>query len=513
MRQQSPVICTLISYTGVWSERRGWINTARSDLYLGDSPKVNLDGENSSGLGGNSANVVSVKLETGRGIFLARKAIWMLYFSQFGRPETRQAVDGMLEAPRRSGAAANVPEHVHSFSLPLSHDHPLDDNRGNPDVTPLECNKNNLRTISPEVFQVEPLELERRWSTERAWAWYASRPYMAGANFVPSTAINQLEMWQAATFDPATIDRELGWAASIGLNTMRVFLHDLLWQDDAAAFMLRIDEYLEIADRHGIKTILVLFDSVWDPQPVLGAQRAPRPGVHNSGWVQGPHIELLKDESRHEELKPYVAGIVERYKHDPRVLMWDLYNEPDNRVPYTEFEPSNKAELCASLLRKVHAWVREVNPEQPLTVCVWKDVENTAKASLPLDDLSLAVSDVISFHSYAPLKSVQRVVQWLRPHGRPIICTEYMARSGGSTFQEIFPYLLEENIGAIHWGLVSGRSQTIYPWSTWTEPLRAAPEVWFHDLFHPDGTPYCPHEVEVIQSLMGRRVLEAAGQT
>ena len=102
-------------------------------------------------------------------------------------------------------------------------------------------------------------------------------------------------MWQAETFDPKTIDKELGWAAGIGMNTMRVFLHDLLWQQDAEGFKKRLNEFLRIAEKHQIRPMFVLFDSVWDPFPELGKQRAPKPGVHNSGWVQGPGAKALQD--------------------------------------------------------------------------------------------------------------------------------------------------------------------------------------------------------------------------
>lgn len=143
-----------------------------------------------------------------------------------------------------------------------------------------------------------------RWSVEKANEWYAQQPWIVGANFVPSTASNQLEMWQAETFDPETIDRELGWAAAAGFNTMRVFLHDMLWTADAEGFEKRIDTYLSIADKHGIKTMLVPLDSVWNPYPKLGSQEEPLPHVHNSRWVQSPHLDLQKDPSRYDELKP-----------------------------------------------------------------------------------------------------------------------------------------------------------------------------------------------------------------
>src|SRR5947209_6956564 len=139
----------------------------------------------------------------------------------------------------------------------------------------------------------------KRWNLSKAESWYASQPWLVGSNYIPAYAINELEMWQADTFDPKRIDLELGWAESIGLKTMRVFLHDLLWQD-SAGFTERLNTFLEIADKHHIKPIFVLFDSCWDPNPQLGKQREPRPGVHNSGWMQSPGAKARSEEHTSE---------------------------------------------------------------------------------------------------------------------------------------------------------------------------------------------------------------------
>src|SRR5690348_4538476 len=122
------------------------------------------------------------------------------------------------------------------------------------------------------------------WSAEKANTWYSQHKWICGANFLPSNAINQLEMWQAQTFDPATIDRELGWAADIGFNTVRTFLHDLAWEVDPCGFKQRLSQFLEIASRHGIRPMLVIFDDCWNSDPKIGPQPVPQAGVHNSGW-------------------------------------------------------------------------------------------------------------------------------------------------------------------------------------------------------------------------------------
>lgn len=362
-----------------------------------------------------------------------------------------------------------------------------------------------LRWAPAQAAEQTASPLPGRWTEEQAWKWYDAQPWIAGANFVPSTASNEFEMWQEATFDPETIDRELGWAQSIGFNAMRVFLHDMLWSQDREGFFERIDQYLEIADRHGIRTIFVMFDSVWDPRPEPGPQKEPIPRVHNSRWVQSPHIDVLKDPARHIEVKPYLLDVLIHYRNDPRVLMWDLYNEPGNRnLPYQEFDPENKRELSAFFLREVFAWAREVNPSQPLTAAVWERMSGDPTTLEPIDHLMLNNSDVLTFHSYAPLKRLEKSVDWLRSYGRPLICTEYLSRTTSNTFQIILPYFRNEGIGAINWGLVSGRSQTIYPWISWAVHFKQEPKPWFHDVFRKDGTPYDAAETDLIRKLANR---------
>jgi hypothetical protein len=355
------------------------------------------------------------------------------------------------------------------------------------------------------VLAVSPAFAFRgRWSEPQAERWYSARPWLVGSNFIPSTAINELEMWQADTFDLPTIDRELGWAESLGMNTMRVFLHNLLWQQDPQGLLERMEKFLQVADKHHIKTTFVLFDSVWDPLPRLGKQREPKPHVHNSGWVQAPGAELLKDRSRWDkELKPYVAGVIAHFRNDERVLMWDLMNEPDNEnPPYKGQELPNKAELALKLLKKEWKWARQAEPSQPLTSGVWKG-DWTKNELSEMARFQLHQSDVITFHSYEPPDAMQKRIAELRPYRRPIICTEYMARPRGSTFQAILPLLKKEKVGAYNWGLVAGKSQTVYPWDSWEKQYTARPAVWFHDVFDTDGTPYDPEEVALIKQLTG----------
>lgn len=347
----------------------------------------------------------------------------------------------------------------------------------------------------------------QRWSDVAAQDWYQRQPWLVGANYIPSDAANELEMWQAATFDPQRIDQELGWAQGLGMNTMRVFLHNLLWQQDPAGFKRRIGIFLQIAAKHKIRPIFVLFDSCWNPFPKLGKQPAPRPGIHNSQWVQSPGAEALKNPAQYPQLEAYVKGMVGAFGHDPRVLAWDVWNEPDNTngSSYGKLEPSNKVALVLALLPKVFRWARSAHPEQPLTSGVWKgDWSSPARLSA-MEKVQIGMSDVISFHNYNPPAEFEKRVKWLEQYHRPILCTEYMARGVGSTFEGILPLAKRYRVAAYNWGLVAGKTQTYLPWDSWQHPyIHHEPSVWFHDIFYPDGRPYRPAEVAFIRKMTGR---------
>jgi len=350
-----------------------------------------------------------------------------------------------------------------------------------------------------------PSEAARqRWTEAQASAWYAAQPWPVGADFLPSTAINELEMWQGDTFDPATIDRELGWAQGIGMNTMRVFLHNLVWEQDPEGFRKRIETFLDIAARHHIRPVFVLFDSCWDPFPRLGPQHPPIPGVHNSGWVQAPGDAILTDPSQYARLEAYVKGVVGAFATDPRILAWDVWNEPDNtnEGSYGKSEPRNKAELVLNLLPQVFAWARSVHPSQPLTSGIWHGDWSSLDAMPPMARVQIENSDVISFHDYGWPEQFEKHIHQLEQFHRQLICTEYMARGAGSTFDTILPIARDHHVGAINWGLVAGKSQTYLPWDSWRRPyVTDQPPIWFHDVFHPDGTPYREREAEIIRDL------------
>ena len=373
-----------------------------------------------------------------------------------------------------------------------------------------------------------------RWSEKRIWDWYDNLPWLVGTNFITSSSINQLEFWQEKTFDVSLIEKELKFSASIGMNTHRVFLHDLLWQQDSIGFLERINKFLEISERNEIKTLFVFFDDVWHPLPKLGKQPKAIPNVHNSGWVQSPGARILYDTLNHDKLESYIKGVVSKFANDSRIIGWDLYNEPGQKgiashniskertielyrkigVEITEdnysnydlnrIDPKDKKQVYTlSLLKKTVKWVREINPSQPITIGIYEwDVKWDDKNNLSeLNKYILNNSDIISFHSYGSKNEVLRRVNELENYNRPLLCTEYIAREYQNTFENILPIFNDNKIGAYNWGLVSGKTNTIYPWKSWDSTYTQPPKKWHHDIFYRDGNPYSSDEIEFIKSL------------
>ena len=329
---------------------------------------------------------------------------------------------------------------------------------------------------------------QKKWTADEANNWYGKQGWLVGADFLPSTAINQLEMWQAETYDSSTIDKELSWAANIGMNVMRVYLHDLAWYADADGFKKRINGFLSIAAKHKIKTLFCFFDDCWNPDAKIGIQPEPKAGVHKSGWVRSPGKSIHDDLSQWKYLEEYVKDILTTFKNDERILMWDLYNEPAN---------SGYGMTSMPLLKKVFEWAWSIRPSQPLTVGVWfMDFPEINK-------YQLENSDVITYHNYSDTNSMKKAIDSLQKFGRPVICTEYMARTNNSRFETHLPILKRYNVGAINWGLVSGRSNTIFPWGS--KEGSPEPNTWFHDIFRKDGTAYDIKEVELIKKLTGEK--------
>jgi len=338
-----------------------------------------------------------------------------------------------------------------------------------------------------EVNKVNPTAT--LWSKEKVNDWYSKQQWLSGCNFQPSSAINQIEMWQAETFDAPTIEKELGWAQELGFTTMRVYLSSVVWKNDSEGFKKRMNQFLAISSKHGIRPVFVFFDDCWNEESSIGKQPSPRPGVHNSGWVQDPGVSLRKDTIKlYPVLEKYIKDVLTTFKNDKRVLLWDMYNEPGN---------SKHGITSLPLLKNAFKWARKVNPSQPISSGIWYFECNE------LNVFQIQNSDVITYHNYLNEKTHQLWINFLKMYERPLICTEYMARRNDSKFQNIMPFLKKNNIGAINWGFVSGKTNTIFAWDE-PKPNEKEPKLWFHDIYRQDKTPFDQEEINVIKNTNGK---------
>ena len=334
-----------------------------------------------------------------------------------------------------------------------------------------------------------------RWTAEQAWTWYRRQPWIVGFNYVPSTACNTTEFWSAKTFDPKTIDRELGWGAGLGFDSCRVFVQYLVWKHDPEGLKKRLAQFLALADRHGLTTTLVLFDdcAFGDPpqtEPYLGKQRDPIPGMIAPSWTPSPGLKAVVDRSAWPDLEKYIKDLVGAFRQDKRVLMWDLYNEPGN---------TGMGNKSLPLVEATFAWARAAAPSQPLTMSPWG-------GTVQLSQRQLELSDVVSFHFYGNLDGLRNQIANYKKHQRPVINTEWMARLQGSRWETDLPLFKREAVGCYNWGLVNGRTQCQFAW--YHKRGTPEPKVWFHDLFHADGRPYDAKEHEAIRKTTASKTLD-----
>ena len=327
--------------------------------------------------------------------------------------------------------------------------------------------------------------MTEQWTPEAANRWYDALPPIRGCNYLPRSAVNSTEMWQAESFDAETMAEELAWAAAAGLNSVRVFHQFLVWQSDAAGYKARIDQFLDIASRHGIRAMFILFDdcAFAGKEPYLGQQDEPIPYTHNSGWTPSPGLLRVTDRSGWDELKAYVIDMVSSFADDERVLIWDLYNEPGN---------SDMGERSTPLVEAAFAWAREAGARQPLTTSIWRQHFDDQMSQRMLE-----LSDVTSFHHYGET-GIEEPIARCQAFGRPILCTEWLRRVVGQTVAVALPIFARERIGWYNWGLVAGRTQT---YLDWRRELNTPDNTkWQHDLLHADGSPYDPAEIELIRA-------------
>ena len=331
-----------------------------------------------------------------------------------------------------------------------------------------------------------------RWSEERANQYFAEHGWPVGCNYVTSTAINTIEMWQAETFDAKTIDREMGWAEDLGFNTIRIFLNALVYESDPVGFKKRFDRVLRILDKHGMRAIVTFFTNGGKPDGKLGKQMDFVLGLHSPGWKQSPGMDIVNDPMKWGKIETYVKDIMTTHKTDDRILMWCMYNEPEN-------QQGGKVRSLP-FLRAVFKWAREVNPSQPLTSPMW-GIPCVAEwgSNLPIVCFLGENCDVMSFHCYEPVPVMKKFIDYLKQFNRPIVCQEYLTRRDSNTFEDCLPLMKAENVGAINFGLTQGKCGFYYHWTS--KEGAPEPELWFHDILRKDGTPYRQSEVDFIKSL------------
>ena len=327
-------------------------------------------------------------------------------------------------------------------------------------------------------------EIAGRWSVERANRWKEQNPWFCGFNQIPANAINDVDIWQKGMFSPDVLRKEFKLAQGLGFNCVRIFLQYKVYEDDPVWFLRAFEKYLQLADEAKIKVMPVLFDDCkFGPatDPELGKQTDPFPGWGMWGWVPSPGHTMVVDYRTHGKLEEYLKAVIRLHKDDPRIFVWDLYNEP------------SLGEFSYALVRKCFKWAREINPSQPLTVSRWHN--NKA-----LNDIVLNESDVITFHCYEPAEGTRRVLKDMLRHGRPVICTEWLYRPNGCDIPNILPIYKEAGVGSMLWGLVNGKAQTHLPNGGYTPNFKGP---WKHDLFHSDHRPYSVSDLELIKKATG----------
>lgn len=350
-----------------------------------------------------------------------------------------------------------------------------------------------------------------KWSEEKAWQWHEQQGWLRGFNYLPRTAVNWTEMWQEQSFDLVTMREELKWAAEVGYNTLRTNLPFIVWQDDRSGLHQRIEQFLDVCAENNIKVMLTPMDDCGfsGEHPYLGQQKAPTPDLHNSQAAASPGRNVVMDKSQWGEVEAYLRDIISTYKDDQRIVIWDLYNEPTNRMIFTtEGElpfDENMEKFSHELMEKAFEWARDINPSQPLTVGAWH-APSILDRTLPIfehptDRRAMELSDIITFHAYLPIDLFQKAVDIVKAYNRPMMCTEWLARHAESYLQEQLPLFKEQGIGCYQWGLVKGKTQTHLPWPEIKRNDKNYMNQWFHDLLDENGQPYDPKEVQLIKAL------------
>ena len=351
-----------------------------------------------------------------------------------------------------------------------------------------------------------------KWSKEKVWDWYNSRPWIRGCNFMSSDCANRVDQWQEYGFEERfeTTKRELALVAETGFNSIRIIPEFIVWLKEHDGFMERFEHYIAEADKNGISCMVVLGNDCMPPKEEalkrmnLGEQHVDW-GYHGGrkvsqhGVFNGAGYSLLDEPEYAEKYYEFVREIVTKYKDDERILLWDVFNEPGN---------SGRKSMSLPHLMKFFEIIRNIDPIQPLTVGIWSqtvDLDNL----LEIEKIGLENSDIITYHNYSSYENNIEEMHLLKKLERPVMNTEWLARCCKNTVEEMFPLYFLEKIGCYCWGFVAGKYQTYEPHNNVWYNYKDNPDSylnwdfdfskWFHDLYRPSLNPYVPKEIYLIK--------------
>ena len=359
--------------------------------------------------------------------------------------------------------------------------------------------------------------MKRQWTEDEIWAWYKEHDWISGFNYVPSTSLGGM-LYVLQEYDHENVfqkvKKEIELAASLGLNSVRVLLPFYLWRKQHDTFFKNLDEFIELLDNNGMTMMPILFNDCTVPrsqykEPILGPQPEPVPGFFDGTDANSFDIETQTggnigyNEIDEPEMEPvveqYVKELAARYGQDSRIIIWNVWNEIGN---------SSREDLSLPMLRKVFAWLREMDVSQPLTSELWGAQVNGDSYYTWLNDphifgevdkVSVELSDIVTFHYYGDYYHSKLFIQYLRQFNRPLINTEWMHRPLGCYMETHLPLWKKEKIGSYFFSLVNGKPQMHIVWDFIKPYPSVDQKLWMHDLFHSDFTPYDEGEIACLK--------------
>lgn len=349
-----------------------------------------------------------------------------------------------------------------------------------------------------------------RWSKERIWEWYNSRPWFRGCNYMSADCANRVDQWQELGFEERfkTTEEELKLMQETGFNTVRLIPEYVVWKEEHDGFMERFERYISLCAKYGISCMIVLANDCMPPKTELwkkpyvgeqtydwgyhGGKKHSQHGMHEG---PAPHF-YLDDADTREDYFDFVRELVTTYKNDERICVWDVYNEPGN---------SKRKDITLPNLKKMFEIVREIDPIQPLTAGLFMMRSDESIPLCEIEQFSAENSDIITYHFYRDYNAHVQVIKRLKKFGRPLMNTEWLGRCLHNDIFDLFPLFYLEKIGCYNWGFVAGKYQTYEPWEATWQKYALGKETnvdftkWFHDLYRPNHRPYDPKEIAVIK--------------